>query len=106
ASQSAKRIQVDGLCPLTLQVRVDEREVGELILSVIVNILGHVTVQILKGSCILWIPAPPRNFAILDSSEFVVLLPKISFEGFKGGQESENGHISFGETDISLMGEG
>ena len=44
------------------------------------------------------IPAPSWDFAVLDASQFVVLLPQIGFDDFGCGQEPENGHVPLGET--------
>ena len=59
ARQRAKLIQIDGIGALGNQVGVDEREVGELILGIVVDILVHVPIQVLKGSGVGWTPAPP-----------------------------------------------
>jgi hypothetical protein len=37
---------------------------------------------------------PPGDFAILDTSEFVVLLPEIRLEDFDRGQKSQNSGIA------------
>jgi hypothetical protein len=63
-----------------------------------VDILGHVGIQLGKSLDIGGIAAPPWNFFVLDTSQFVVLLPQIGFEDFGGRQEPQNGLISLGET--------
>ena len=103
--QGAKLIQVDRLSSIRNQIGVDEREVGELILGIVVDILGHVRIQHAKGLGVGSIPTPPWDFAILDASQFVVLLPKIGFEGFERRQEAENVHVSLCET-ATALGEG
>src|SRR5207302_9378816 len=57
--QIAKPIQIDRIRALRNQVRVDEREVGELILGIVVDVLGRVPIQHLKGLDIGRTPAPP-----------------------------------------------
>ena len=44
--QRAELIEVHSGGPARLQVRVDEREVSELVLRVVVNVLGHVRVKL------------------------------------------------------------
>jgi hypothetical protein len=48
--RSVEPLQVDGIHTLGHQVGVDERDVGELVLGVVVDVLGHVTVEHLQGS--------------------------------------------------------
>jgi len=73
--------------------------VAELILSIIVDILGHVPIQYLKGSDVCGAPTSPWHFTVLDSAQFVVLLPQIAFDDFDRSQEPENGDVSFGVED-------
>src|SRR5882672_8271741 len=71
---------------------------SQLILGIVVDVLVHVAVKNLKGGGVEWTPTPSRNFAILDSSQLVVLLPQIGFENFCSSQKPENGGISWRET--------
>ena len=105
ARQRAKLIQIDGSRAFRLQVGVDEREVAELIIRIVVDILRHVPVQELKGFNVGCTPAPPWNLTVLDSSQFVVLLPQIRFEDFCGSQKLENGHVSLCKTAITFFSE-
>ena len=75
---------------LRSQVRVDKVLVGEFILGIVVNILGHVRIENLKGSGVRCTPTSPWNLAVLDSSQFVVLYPQIGLEDFRCGEEPEN----------------
>ena len=51
-------------------------------------------------------PAAAWDFAVLNASQFVVLLPQIGFDDFDRSQEPENGDVSFGETATTFFGEG
>src|SRR5581483_10776339 len=95
ARQGAELIQIDGTCADRLQVGVDEGEVAHLILGIVVDILGHVGVQELDGLRVDWIPTATRDFTVLNTGEFVVLLPQIGFENLGCGQKPENGYIAF-----------
>src|SRR5262245_6764889 len=48
ARQSAKLLETYGLFALRRQVGVEEREVSDLILGVVVDILGHIHIKVLK----------------------------------------------------------
>jgi hypothetical protein len=62
--------------------RVRESEVGHLILGIVMDVLGHVRMENRKGSGLGWTSSPSWDVAVLDSSEFVVLLLQISLEDF------------------------
>ena len=98
ARQSAKLIQIDGLGPFRSQIGVKEREVGDLIVGVVVDVLVHVLIEHLKGLGVGWIPGPSWDFAVLDAAEFVVLLPQIGFEDFCCRQKPKNVRVSPRET--------
>ena len=55
---------------------------GPFILSVVVDVLVHVPIQLFHCVGVIWIPHAAWFFAILDSSEFVVLNPEIRLEYF------------------------
>jgi hypothetical protein len=80
--QSTKLIEVDWIGPLRNQIRVDESEVGHLILGIVMDVLGNVRIENRKGRGVGWTPSSSWDFAVLNSSEFVVLLPQISLEDF------------------------
>src|SRR5437899_3084190 len=103
--QIAKMIQVDGIRVLRSQVRVDEREVSQLVLSVVVDVLVHVTVQPFPGSGERCIPTPSGDFTVLDACEFVVLLPNIRLDDFGRRQESENCCVSLFELAAIFLGQ-
>ena len=71
---------------------------ADLIVGVVVDVLVHVLVQHRKGSGIGRIPGSPWDFVVLDSAEFVVLLPQIGFDDFCCRQESENVRVVPRET--------
>ena len=103
ARQSTKLIQIDGFGPFRSQIGVNEREMADLIVGVIMDILVHVLIQHLHGRGIGWIPSSPWNFAVLDAGEFVVLLPQIGFDDFCCRQESENGRVSLRKTATLIL---
>src|SRR5438034_3600721 len=70
---------------------------ADLIVGVVVDVLVHVLVQHRKGSGIGWISGSAGDFGILDSAEFVVLLPQIGFDDFCCRQESKNVRVSHRE---------
>jgi len=72
--------------------------VGVLIVGVIVNVLRHVPIEDLNGGGIGWAPFSPWDFGVLDSAEFVVLLPQIGFDEFRRRQQPKNSLISRCET--------
>jgi hypothetical protein len=84
--------------------------VGELVISVVVDILGHIRIEHFKSGGVSWIARAAVFFAVLDASEFVVLHPKIRFEDLCGGRESEESRISFGKSSAvflwAFMGKG
>src|ERR1700676_2703363 len=79
---------------------------GHLIFSVVVNILGHVCIKKRNGSGIGGTSTASGDLAVLDSPEFVVLLPQIRFENFGGGQETQDGHITYSNDATALRGFG
>jgi hypothetical protein len=76
ARQSAKLVQIYWIRSLQLQVGVEESEVSEFVVCVVVNVLGEVRVKDLKFTGIRGIPTPARDFTVVDTSEFVVLIQK------------------------------
>jgi len=96
AGQSSKLLKIDRLRPLSCQIRVDEIEVGELIVGIVVDVIGHVVINRLQGFGVSFVPASAGDLVILNSSEFVVLLPKIGLENFGCSKESEDRNIAFG----------
>ena len=82
ARQSAKLVQIDGLGPFRSQIGIEELKVGDLIVGVVMDVLVHVLIQHLNGRGVGRIPGPAGDFGVLDSAEFVVLLPQIGFDDF------------------------
>lgn len=75
AGQVAEVVEIDGVGAFGGEVGVDELFVGEFVLGVVVNVLGHVLVE--NGDCrgVGGITAAARDLAVLNAGEFVVLLP-------------------------------
>jgi hypothetical protein len=59
-----------------------------------VDVLVHVPIKYLKGRGVWNIPSSSWDFAVLNSSEFVVLLPQVGLKDFGRSQEPENCRIS------------
>src|SRR5437762_11993828 len=59
---------------------------ADLIVGVVVDVLVHVLVQHRKGSGVGWISGSAGDFGVLDSAEFVVLLPQIGFDDFSAAR--------------------
>src|ERR1700739_2808445 len=75
--------------------------VAELVLSIVVDILGHVPIEVVEGGGV-GRTAPggqPRKFAGsgLDSAEFGVLQPEVLLDLFERRQEPENCGVSLVE---------
>jgi hypothetical protein len=80
-----------------LQKGVEEIGVAELVVGVVVNILRHVTVDAVERVRIGLAAGATRQFAVPDSSEFVVLLPQIGLEDLEGCEKAQDGDIAFRE---------
>ena len=65
-----------------------------LILGIVVDVLVHVLIENFNSRGVGRAPTSARNFAVLDSSKLVVLLPQIGLEDFGGRQEPENCGVS------------
>jgi hypothetical protein len=76
--------------------------VADLIVGIVMNILGKVSIQYLKRSGVSWIPTPPGNLAILYPAEFVVLHPEVGLQDFGCCSESEHGGVSLSQTTATL----
>ena len=70
----------------------------EFILGVVMDVLRHVGVKHRQGSGVCRAAAASGNFVVLHSSKFVVLLPEIGFQNFRGRQKSQNCRIPFRKT--------
>jgi hypothetical protein len=94
ARQGAELIQINWLRAFRHQVCVKECEVGALILGIIMDILIHIPIQDFQGFGVDWIASSAWFFAVLDSTELIVLDPKIGLEDFRRSRESEKGRIT------------
>src|SRR5262249_50072696 len=78
----AKRLKVYGIRSLGCQVRIEEILMGEFVIGIVMDVLGHIRVELLKSDSIEWIPTAAWYFAVLNAPEFVVLHPEIGFQDF------------------------
>jgi hypothetical protein len=92
--ESAKRLEIHRGSTVRDKVRVEEVLVSELIVGVIVDVLVHVPIEDLESLGIGSIPAPARDLGVLDTTEFVVLHPKIGLEYFGRRCEAEQRSVS------------
>src|SRR3981081_360399 len=77
-----------------------------LIFSIVVNVLGHIPVKKRNGAGVSGTSASSGDFAVLNSPEFVVLLPQIGFEKFGCSQEPQDGYITHRNDASTLRGFG
>src|SRR5450759_5124806 len=98
AGQRAELIQIDGLRTLRSQVGVDESEMGEFILGVVMDVLGHVPIEHLERLRVSRAAGTARYLAILDAAELVVLLPQIGLKDLRGSKESQYGRIAYSDS--------
>src|SRR5260370_23350493 len=97
AWQGAKRLQIYCLRSLGGQIRVEEVLVGEFVVGIVVDVLGHVGVEHRKSGGVGWISASIRFFAVLNAPEFVVLHPEVSLQDLRCSREPKQGCISSSE---------
>jgi hypothetical protein len=60
---------------------------ADFVVGIVVNVLRKVIVNCRKRGSVGGVAAPSRNFPVLNSPEFVVLNPEISFEDFGCGRK-------------------
>ncbi len=85
------------------EIRVEKVLVGELIIGVVVDVLGHVRVEHFKSSGVRWIPGSAWHFVVWNSPEFVVLHPKVGLENFRCGCEPEQSRVARSEAAAALF---
>jgi hypothetical protein len=100
AGQRAELVQIDRARPMRLQIRVDEARVAPLVIGVVVDVLAHVLVQHGESLRVRPVPGAAGEFAVLDPSELVVLLPQVSLEQLGRREELENRNITAREAPI------
>ena len=93
--QSAKLGKTDRFGSLRFKVLVEKILVCELIISVVVNVLCYITVELYKGGGVSGISAASGDFTVWNASEFVVLHPKIRLENFRCCCEPKQGRVSW-----------
>jgi hypothetical protein len=70
--------------------------VADLVLGVVVDVLGHVPVELLEGRRVGRAAAPAGDLAVLDPPELVVLLPQVGLEDLRRCQEPEDRRVTVG----------
>ena len=73
--QGSESIEIDRFFPLSNQVSIQESRMAQFVVSIVGDVLRHITVKVAECGDVGRIPA-------LDSSQFVVLLPQISLDEF------------------------
>src|SRR6516225_293545 len=89
--------QINGSGSLRDQVCIYKILVACLVVGDVMNVLGYIGIDSLQFFGVNWIAASSRLFAVPDSSQFVVLGVKVSFEGFSSSQELQDGNIACSE---------
>ena len=64
------------------QVRIEELVMSDLIVGIIMDVLGHISVQHRDVGGVEWTATSTGDFGVLDATQFVVLDPKVSLEYF------------------------
>src|SRR6185295_12284461 len=71
----------------------------EFVVGIVVDVLRHVVVNRGEQGGVGGIAAAAGDFAgVGNTAEFVVLHPKIGFENFRGGRETEQGGVAFAQS--------
>src|SRR5215472_9817256 len=83
AHQGAKRIEICRSRSVGHQIRIEELVMSDLIVSIVVDVLGHIRVQHGEVGGVEWTTTSTRNFGVLDATQFVVLDPKVGLEYFQ-----------------------
>src|SRR5437016_11406360 len=94
AHQSAKRIEISWSRSFRNKIRVEEVLMREFVISVVVDVHVHVLVQNQKRVPVLCIDSSAWNLGVWDSSEFVILNPKVGLEYFRRRREPEQCRVS------------
>ena len=76
---------------------------SKLILGIIVDVLGHVPIELNNSLLVIWDWSSALYLAVWDSSELVILAPEIGLENFDRGSKPEQSGIAFGQS-FSLGG--
>lgn len=80
--QRTKRLQVDRLCSLRVEVCIEERGMRNFVVGVVVNVLRKILVKVFKFFGIDLVPEAARNLSVLNAAKFVVLDPEVAPEDF------------------------
>ena len=90
AWQRSKRVEVDWLRAFRLQIGVQEGRMAQLIIGIVADVLGHVTIEILKCSLV-------GRISSCGSPQLVVLLPQIALDEFGRRQKSQDCNVASGK---------
>ena len=74
---------------------------SEFILGIIVDVLGHVRIELNNSILVRCNWRSAQYFAVWDSSELVILDPEIGLENFGRGSKPKQSGIAFGQS-VSL----
>src|SRR5580704_11067077 len=103
ALQRAKLLKAYRSCSLRSQIRVEKVLVSEFVVSIVVDILGHVRVQHRKSIGEGWIAASTRLLFVLNSRQFVVLHPEVRLQNLRSRGKAKERGISPRETFIAII---
>lgn len=73
----------------------------EFVVRIVMDVLRHVAVEIVQCIGVRFTPRTSRNFVVLNTTQFVILLPQIRFYDFRGGKEFKNGRVAWGQTTVA-----
>ena len=97
-------VEIDRVVSLGFQIRAQKRDVADLIIGIVRDVLWHVSVELHEP---VHIGLNDRIICRgLDSTEFLVLLPQVSLDNLCRQQELQNRGVSLGEaSSFAVLGE-
>jgi hypothetical protein len=95
ALQRSELVQADRLCAPVDKIRIDKSRVTDLVVGVVMDILREVSIDFSQLFGVDPISVSAWNFAVWNSSQFVVLSPKVGFKKLSCRKELQNGDIAF-----------
>ena len=106
ARQCAELIQIDSLHAFGFQIGINKREVAELIIGIVVDILGHIPIQDEQVIGVRGVLRPAGDFAVLDAAQFIVLLPQVRLDDLQRCQELKDSQIALGRPGVHRVRQG